>query len=219
MKKTINKLLGIPPFNAERQLKSKLANSMWVDANDFNWKADILLKNLPHETKSYFGKVYVDLMMGIESSLKSLIISLSAPSITPEDAYINARNKGHKIDALYTEVQKLAKKRVKLLSKLDLKILDEAKTLSVNNRYELITFLLFIQEDSLKRILHADKISSILNEEFLGELLKVAIRLSNIAKKSIKKYCDFPGMSGTQAGILDKRTKLFYTTLSASKKL
>lgn len=220
MSKSLKRIMFVPAFNSARQLKSTIANSMWKDANDFNWKADILLKNIPHESKSYFGKVYVDIMMGIESSLKSLIVAMSPKGLTPEQTYINVRSKGHRISDLYNEVQRLARQRVKLLDKKDYDVIAIAnQNLSVNNRYDLITFLLHQKQDSLKRILHTDDISLIFNEEFLKKLLIVAIKLASIANRTIKKYCDIQAMSGTNLGKLQKRTDLFYTTLKNSKRL
>lgn len=207
------KLTSSKPFNADNQLKTKLSMSMGSDANDLNWKASILLNNIPHYTRSYFGKVYVDIIMGIESSLKSLIISLSKKTDSPETIYTAARSKGHKIADLYSEVEKLAKNRIKLLDKKDLVVLGKAKTLTVNNRYDLINVLLYMQEDSMDRILRTDAVSSVLNEKFLHELIKVSYKLSKIANAARSKYCDFPGMMGSDLLTMHNRIDSFYKAM------
>ena len=169
-KLNFHKLLGGRPFNADRQLKYKLSTSFWADSNDFLWRAGLLLKDRPHDTNAYFAKIYVDLIMSAECALKSLIISLSLPTETPEDAYLTARRIGHHLDRLYAEVEQRAKRRVRLLSPADKNILLKANTLGVNYRYDITTFFFLTQEDYIDRAFQRGLVSSVINFDVINEL-------------------------------------------------
>ncbi len=207
-------IIKIPPFNAERQLKRRISTSFWADANDFLWRVSILKDNRPHDTNSYFAKLYVDLLMSAECSLKSLIISLSKKDETPEEVYLEARKKSHHLDKLYNEVVLRAKRRIKLLSKKEKQILFKANTLGVGYRYDIKTFFFLSQEDFIKRMLEEGDVSSIINFDFINELFTMLHELKKIAKISLDKYYGKDNsLSGNNMEKLENRQNLFFTNV------
>jgi hypothetical protein len=112
-----------PPYNSDLYLKKDISGSFWKDSNDLLWRSKIFRRHIPHDNLSTKSKVYVDLVMAIECSLKSMIVTLSLKSETPEAAYLVARRCSHHLDKLYAEVQKRARNRVKLLGKDEEKVL------------------------------------------------------------------------------------------------
>lgn len=219
MKKNNSRISLVPAFNVDRQLKSDLANSMWGDSNDLLWRAKMSLSNPPSYSKAFLAKVFVDILMSVESTLKSLIISLSKKQETPEEAYLVARNCGHKILNLYQMVESRSYRRLKLLSNKDFKILSKANALKVENRYKLITTLMLIQEDWQERELGTGEVSSILNFDFMDEFLRVTFKLHEISLHALKKFCDNRGVTGSNMVKLRARQTTFYRTLRDSRRL
>ena len=210
----IHQLLGLNPFDAERHLKHKLSTSFWSDSNDFLWRVQGLLNGRPHDTRGYFAKIYVDLIMSAECALKSLIISLSDSNETPEDVYSKARSFSHNLENLYKEVESRAKGKVKLLTKNDRKILLKANTLGVGYRYDITTFFFFIQENNIDRAFEQGKVSSIINYRFINQLYKMLHTLNNIAYQSFQKhYGKDIGVSGTNLTTLKQREKTFFNSV------
>lgn len=210
----IHKLLGGHPFNAERQLKYKLSTSFWSDSNDFLWRVELLINNRPHDSNAYFSKMYVDLIMSAECALKSLIISLSLSSETPEVAYLNARKLSHHLDKLYLEVEIRARKRIKLLTKADKIILLKANTLGVGYRYDITTFFFLTQEDHLDRAFKTGLVSSVINYDFIIELQRVLHILKDIAYYSYDKYYGKDSsLMGTNLQKLHDRQDVFFKAM------
>jgi hypothetical protein len=184
----INHLLKGYPFNSDRHLKWQLSNSYLKDSNDFLWRIGLINENLPYTSSAFLAKMYVDLLMGAECALKSLIISLSKKLETPEQAYIVVRNDSHNLQKLYEEVERRAKRRIKLLLKGDKSLLFKANSLGVGYRYDITTFLFLTQEDFVDRELNTGKVSSVINYEFIIDFYKMLFRLKAIANKSLEKY-------------------------------
>lgn len=208
-KLNLHELLGGRPFNADRQLKYKLSYSFWADSNDFLWRAGLLLKDRPYDSNAYFAKIYVDLIMSAECALKSLIISLSLPTETPEDTYSTARKIGHNLDRLYAEVEQRAKRRVKLLSPTNKRKLLKANTLGVNYRYDITTFFFLTQEDYIDRAFQRGQISSIINLNFINELYTMLHTLKDIAGSTYHKYY---GKDNSLSGTNIQRLQIRQTT-------
>ncbi|UII28758.1 hypothetical protein LVD15_10125 [Fulvivirga maritima] len=199
-----------PPFNSERLLKSTLSNSMLSDANDFLWRVDIVKSNSDFFGISFISKIYVELLMAVESDLKSLIISLSLRKETPEDAYMVARNCGHDISKLYSEVEKRAKNRITLLKLKDKnELLEKATQIKVSNRYKLISLLKIKTDDPLDRLFGVGKYSSLLTYEYISDLEKIALKLHQISSKSSKRYLDMVAMNGRNIGKYERRVNQF----------
>lgn len=179
-----------PPYNAEKYIKKDVAASFWKDSNDLLWRVNIFRRYISHDSLSTKSKIYVDLIMAIKCSLKSLIISLSKNDETPESAYLVARNCSHNLDKLYNEVRKRAKNRIKLLYKDDVDILVKANSLGVGYRYDITTFMFISQETWADRSIRKGKVSSVINHTFINGLIKVAHHLSKIAKNAHSKYLE-----------------------------
>jgi len=170
---------------------------MWSDSNDFLWRIDIIKKNNSNTNFSWISKIYIDLLMAIESDLKSLIISLSKKQETPEEAYTIARNRGHSIVQLFEEVEQRAKNRIKLLEEKDKnEIINRASKIKVSNRYKLISFLNIRSELGIDRDIGLGKYSSLLTYQYLEKIEVIALKLHSIAKKSNEKYTPDIAMSG-----------------------
>lgn len=213
-KLNLNRLFGSLPFNADKHLKYKLSMSFWADSNDFLWRAGILLKERPYDTNAYFAKIYVDLIMSAECALKSLIISLSLPTESPEVAYLTARKIGHNLEKLYTEVELRGKKRLKLLSPRNKKILFKANKLGVNYRYEITKFFFLTQEDYIDRAFQRGFVSSVINFEFISLLYNMLHDLNELASKSHHKYYGkYSSLSGSNIKKQQDRQNAFFTTM------
>jgi hypothetical protein len=188
----------IPPFNADRFLKSTISKSMWSDSNDFLWRVDVIKKNNETTSFSWISKLYIDLLMAIESDLKSLIISLSQKQEIPEKAYTVVRSKSHNIEQLYSEVEERAKNRIKLLDhKKKDELLNKAIKIKVSHRYKLISLISIRNENGSDRDFGFGEYSSILTYKYLSIIEKIALELHSIAKKSDEKYMPFIMMNGS----------------------
>lgn len=195
-------------YNENEYLKARISDGMHVDANQFLWRVYLLLRSSDFTDRNWFSKIYVDLMMAIESNLKSIAISLSPKSETPEQAYKKVRSKGHRIKELYQLVETLAKKRLKLLSpKVKNELLNRYSKLGVSNRYELIT-LYGIWEDIENKNFGENSVKSILQESSLFRLEEIADKLHQISAKARKKNPTIP-ITGRDALKQQKRVKKF----------
>ena len=199
----------IPPFNAERQLKATLATTMYTDANDFLLRTNILLKDIELLSYAYLSKIYVDILMSIESNLKTLIIILSKNDETPENVYKEARKHSHKIADLYNEVENRAFRRIKLLSEKNKnELLNNAIKITVNNRYRLVT-LTQIRSEGINTDWGLGEYSNLINYEYIRELQKTAFMIHEITNKASGKYLDRMGMKGTNIEKFDDRFQEF----------
>jgi hypothetical protein len=191
-----------PKFNSNTFLKKTICDSMYTDANQFLWRVHHLIRIDEFHDRNWYSKIYVDLIMAIETDLKAIIVALSKSSETPEDAYKSARGKGHNIQKLYGEVESRAKNRLKLLSKKNKELLLTKYTLlNVSNRYDLVTFY-GIREDIKNKNFTDKAVKYLLTHESLLELEKIANLLHQVSKKAIKKK-PIIAMSG------DKMTKFY----------
>lgn len=204
--------MKLPKYNSEKFLKATIADSMFKDANQFLWRVHFLLRTSDLTDRNWYSKIYVDLLMSIESDLKGLIICLSKDSESPEEAYRVARKKGHDIKLLYNEVESRAKNRLKLLPiKTKEKLLNDFTTLNVNNRYDLVTFY-DIRNDMEKLNFKDNSIKVLLGEESILELEKLAIDLHQILISARKKM-PLIAMTGKSVGNYHKRIQEFFDNL------
>ena len=178
----------LPPYNANLYVKKTISGSFYYDSNDLLIRANIFRNGISHDSLSTKAKTYVDLIMSIECSLKSMIISLSSKNESPEDAYLKARRCSHNLDKLYIEVKIRAKNRIKLLSKESEAILIKANSLGVGYRYNITSFMFISQESWADRGPRKGKVSSILNHNFINQLTVVASQMMKIASKANEKY-------------------------------
>ncbi|MDR3711959.1 MAG: hypothetical protein P4L51_04025 [Puia sp.] len=208
------KLLKLPPYRPELYVKRTVAVSFWKDSNDLLWRATIFSRQIGHDTLSTKAKTYVDLIMAIECSLKSLIMSLSLKDETPESAYLVARRCSHNLDRLYQEVKIRAKNRVKLLDRSAEEIIQKANNLGVGYRYDITAFMFLSQEDWFDRSRRSGWISSVINHDFIGKLHVVAHELNKLSGDTVKKYLGkYARVNTKRWEETDARHSMFLTTL------
>jgi hypothetical protein len=181
------KLLKLPPFKPELYVKRTVSASFWKDSNDLLWRANIFQRQIGHDTLSTKAKTYVDIVMAIECSLKSLIVSLSRESETPEEAYLVARSCSHHLDRLYAEVRVRAKNRVRLLTPDKERIIIKANSLGVGYRYDVTAFMFLSREDWVDRSQKKGLVSSVINHDFINQLNVAAHELNTLSNKTLDK--------------------------------
>jgi len=168
-----------------------------MDSNDFHWRINTILQNQEFYNISFNSKIGVDILMAIESDLKSLIISLSKKDETPEEAYLTARKCGHNLKKLYDNVELRAKNRLKLLTSNEKKqIIGKFDKLRVSNRYKIISLLKIRNEDPWSKIFGFGEFSSILDIDNIEKTEKIALKLHQIARISIERNSDPLSMNG-----------------------
>ncbi|GAB3842903.1 hypothetical protein [Hymenobacter jeollabukensis] len=201
-------------FNANQALKRKIASSFAADANDFLWRVGLLKDNRPHDTTSFFAKLYVDLLMSAECALKSLVVSLSPASETPEDAYLKIRSLGHKLDKLYEEVEHRATRRLKLLTPKQRALLMQANNIVVGYRYDITTFFFLSRESRLDRAFQRGPVSSILNYEFITAFYTMLHDLRDLADAAERKrFGQLAPLTMSQLGKVNKREDDFFAAV------
>jgi hypothetical protein len=204
----------LPKFNADRFIKSTIANTMVLDAHDFIWRVGCIKKHMEYSGYSFFSKIYVDLLMAIESDLKCLIIALSKNDEKPEDAYKVARSKSHHINKLCKEVEIRAKNRLKLLDLKDRnEIIDKSTQIKVSNRYHLFSLIQIRDEDPMDRNFGYGKYSSLLSFEYISELERIAIDLHKITLAAMSRFTVAVSMSGQNMNKYSDRLKRFKSEL------
>ena len=209
-----SKLLKLPPYRPEQYVKRTVAVSFWKDSNDLLWRATIFSREIGHDTLSTKAKTYVDLIMAIECSLKSLIISLSLKDETPEAAYLVARSCSHNLDKLYQVVKIRAKNRIKLLDRSAEEVIQKANGLGVGYRYDVTAFMFLSQENWFDRSRRSGVVSSIINHEFIGKLNVVAHKLNKLSGDTVKKYLgNYARVNMKRWEETNARHSLFLTTL------
>jgi hypothetical protein len=190
---------------------------MWTDANDFLHRSQIILENLEFSSFAYLSKIYIDILMAIESDLKCIIIALSEKSETPELAYTVARKCSHKIDLLYKEAKKRAFRRAKLLKRIDeSELLENAIKIKVDNRYRLMTLMKLRKDGKFNIDWGLGEYSQLLDYSYIIKLQKIALDLHDLADKISDKYLDKCAMKGTNLGKFDKRLEEFFKTVNIS---
>lgn len=210
----VAKLLKLPPYRPDLYVKRTVAVSFWKDSNDLLWRATIFSREIGHDTLSTKAKTYVDLIMAIECSLKSLIISLSLKGETPEAAYLVARRCSHNLDKLYQEVKIRAKNRIKMLDRSAEEIIQKANGLGVGYRYDVTAFMFLSQENWFDRNRRSGVVSSIMNHDFIEKLNVVAHKLNKLSGDTVKKYLGMYARVNTKRWEeTDARHSLFLTNL------
>ena len=204
----------IPAFNANKQLKSTIASTMWTDANDFLHRSNIILQDLETGSFAYLSKIYIDILMAIESDLKCIIVGLSIKSETPEESYNIIRGHSHRIDKLYNEVKKRALNRIKLLNKKDeIELLKNVIKIRVENRYRLVTLMQLRKDGKFNIDMGTGEYSQLLEYNYIRKLQKIAFELHVISDKTCKKYLIKEIINGKNMKKFDNRFKDFFENI------
>lgn len=189
-----NNLINIlcPPFDADRKLKADIAAYFFSDAHYYLRRSKLVYDNPtafePFSTVEI--KNFVDMLFTSECSLKSLIMSLSPQSESPENAYKKLRDCGHKLELLINEVKKSAKNRLKFLNQNEIEFLTNANDIGIGKRYSLEFYLSLRGETFKERTSYSGKYSQWLSREKLKKFIEVNELLLNIADNSFKRYCN-----------------------------
>jgi len=127
---------------------------------------DLVKNSLYMETdKNFRAKAFVDLLMSIESSLKSIYIALSEDSMDLLKTYKEARKSSHDISELFEKCKKLADGKYHIFNK-NPKEFSDIKILRVDVRYSLdmwcLVYLesietLLMEEDILSRTIESSQ--------------------------------------------------------------
>jgi len=182
-KKLLKSLNKPKKFNTTKSIKGLFANRFLTDGNLFITTYDLVSKTEYFQNKNYRAKIIVELMMSIETSLKSLILSLSKDDETVINAYKKAKGCSHDINKLYHEVKCRSKNRIKILDKP--KIFVDIKNLKVSSRYSIELFL--IEYDNKNK---EDKLinKTINNSKWVLELRNYAVQFNNLASRSYSRF-------------------------------
>jgi hypothetical protein len=183
------KLRGlVPPFNADRQLKTHLSSAFLIDTNDFLWRIDRVIEGNDQTNRSYVAKTLVDMIMCAECAFKSIIISLSQKDESPEDAFKACRKYGHNLEHLFNEAKKRAVRRIRFLDHKDLAMLKEVNKLGVESRYSNPLRFTLLNSEPMQRLFGEDIVSRIVNPEWMGKFRRLLARLFKIARAAYDKY-------------------------------
>jgi hypothetical protein len=197
-------------FDAERHLKCRLASFFWSDANDFMWRIDLVQKtDMQH--RSFRAKLFVDMLMASECSLKSIIFSMSPKTETAEAAYKLMRGCGHDLRSLSAEAAKRCKGRVAFLTPKQTAILQQAADLGVRTRYGVDIFFMLRHEDPKGSFFRTGKVTSTLEDhKWLNEFYRVVAAIFKASKAASKRVCEKRrGMLGTDIPAWSQRVKAF----------
>ncbi|MDN0082064.1 hypothetical protein QU487_04755 [Crenobacter sp. SG2305] len=207
--------LGVPKkHKPKRAVKSLVASNFYVDGNLFIEVFDNIKKTDSMQHRNFRAKAIVDLAMSLECSLKSLVISLSKDSESPNDAYKKARKCSHDLRGLYEEVASRAKNRL-AIKKINDEIFNDLKSLKVGSRYSFEVFLLRFQADKSKVFIGEDLISrTIDNPEWVSRLRSEAVTINKLAEQCHSKYLSKHAiLSGAKFKKFDKELSNFLSSL------
>lgn len=212
----IEKLLRsmVGAFDADMQVKAMIASCFIRDGADLlevfsmGWGSD-------RNNLSYRSKLFVNLRMAVECSLKGLVIVHSEETESPEDAYQAARRPGHSLAKLLATVQarsKWTKSYFRKASDTDIAQVDEMK---VGLRYEVDMAAEFSKETFEEQILDSGLMSGTIgSDKWMMSLLNHAHYIGKKARKAFKqKLHDHTGHVSVDAEKRSKRIKLLMTNV------
>lgn len=214
--KELENVLGLSyTFKSKRAVKYKVAKHFLRDSSYLIDRFDLLINSDLKDSRNFRAKSFVDLMMSIECSFKSMIISLSKDPELPSKAYKKARKKEHYLDILYKEIVKRAKYRFKLPQKND-SILNDIKMLGIRTRYSYKLWCLKLGSTSKELFFDRDLISRTIDNSQWGlEVRNEAVKLNNLASSCLEKFLgEYSVLHGSKMKLLQKELLKFYSDLS-----
>ena len=175
----------------ERAIKGIISFNFWEDGLLFIEISDKINTTELMENRHVRSKMIVNLIMSLECSLKSLIISLSEDKHTPKEAYQEARSLSHKIDKLYEQAKIKSKKRFKIPPKNEILFQDLIDLKLINSRYSYEVWRLIMNSNvSANTYIINENIidKTVDNVEWFQSLRKEAAFLNDAAYKCYTKY-------------------------------
>jgi hypothetical protein len=208
----VRKGFKAPPFDEDLYVKDWVSGAFRRDGTELFYRAK-LTQNWSDQGHSKAFKLFVDLIMSAECSLKSLIISCSPSSEAPEAAYKVARSKGHILKKLGAEA---ISRENKLKSTIDLKLLEEADKVGVHSRYSIEVLRLLSTETTEERFFSEGPYSKVLNDDWLKKFAGLVQRLSASALDlAAEKLPCASHRYGDEIGKAQKRLNTFKQTVFA----
>lgn len=195
-----------PPFDEDRYVKDWLSQSWWRDGEELLYRA-ALTKNWAEQRRTVAFKMFVDLIMSAECSLKSIIVTCSPDSETPEDAYNAARDKSHKLEALGAEAVSC---HPRAKPEIDFKLLQEAAKIGVHTRYSVEVLQLLATETTEEKFFSEGTYSRVLNEDWLQRFVVAVQKLSALALRLRSEKLPLASLrQGDETAKAGKRLKAF----------
>lgn len=217
------KAIGVPKNqNSVRAVKSRVATHFIIDGELFIERFDLVSNTCQINDRNFRAKAIVDLLMSIECSLKSLIISLSQDGETPFYAYKTARGYRHNLTKLYKEAKERAKNRFTVPG-LNQKLFDELISLGVGSRYSYDVWLIRLQTSEKVSFgefsISENQISrTIDNFEWGVKLKNEAVKFNKLALKCHERYLKKHSiLYGKNIDLYNKEIDTFLKYASRSK--
>ncbi|OCQ23386.1 hypothetical protein A7985_05450 [Pseudoalteromonas luteoviolacea] len=132
----------------KKYVKYMIASNFYVDGNIFIKRYDIALSSDYLGNTNYRSKMVVDLLMSIECSLKSLLITTSNDEVSAKEAYKKARKCGHNLDKLAKLVINQSKYKIRIPSS-NSSVFVELHELGVFARYSFEIWSIKIKQKHL----------------------------------------------------------------------
>lgn len=193
-------------FDVDQMLKCHLSSTYLDDANDFLWRIKAIETEAAKSdlyNRTYRAKTFVDMLMATECALKSIMLSMSAKSESPEKAYKQARRLSHDLHGLGTDSAIRCKGKVAFLTEKELIYLKQADKLGVRTRYGVDVFAML---QLCRRKVNTTLANHIWAQNFYTIMLKI-ITAARSAKE--RKCINHQLLVGNQTTLFDQRKKLF----------
>jgi hypothetical protein len=211
---SLRKSLKAPPFDEDIFVKDWVSRAYWRDGRELYDRAR-LTSEWASESRSKAFKQFIDLVMSVECSLKSIILSCSPSSEAPESAYKVARKKSHGLEGLANES---ISREPSLSAKIDLKLLSEADEIGVQGRYSLEMRRLLASESLEERFFSEGAYSRVLNNKWLTKFAREVRSVGALAHKvNAEKFPAASHRAGAEIEQADKRLKKFIAAAFSAK--
>ena len=157
------------------------------------------------------AKIFVEMLMATECAFKSIILSLSPKTETPEEAYKLMRDCSHDLSKLAAEAGKRCRRRIAFLDRKELAVLQQASAVGVRSRYSVDVFFMLSQEALEDRFFGSGKISATLEDDaWMSAFYNVVKRAFIISKRASSIGCDKQrAILGSDSKKVDDRFKQF----------
>jgi len=200
----------VPPFDADAQIKRAMSSCFYQDGVDL---LELVLQGdrSTRAHRSYQAKLFVNLRMAIECFLKSMIISLSDQSETPEQAYNCAKKSGHDLVTLLNKVRDRTKGKTPLIRKSTKLLVRDLDRLGVGLRYKADVTAALLAESFYESVSMTGQFSSTVGS--IDWLRKVLEHSRYLSEKTLKihssRFSRHKAMLGTDRGPYENRLIAF----------
>ncbi len=180
-------LRGTTRFDLEDELRLDIGERFKDDAYELLHRVGLVWPDDAMFRQRFRSKVFVDIVMAIECTLKAAIIF--SANVPVEDAYMLARGKGHGLLSLFEEAQdhSLA---FNSITDDERDMLQQAQKLGVSMRYSLDLFTLLFDESFREWMMDDGDISGTISSERLASAIlgTRAKAITEHLRNSTKRY-------------------------------